>query len=1013
MHLPEVVHVDKTKCQHCLACIQVCPVKLCNIVEPDGVLVQPDLCIGCGECIRVCNEKGHRARNIIDDFSIFLEDIQSGVPVGVLVAPAAAVNFDPWLKEMTTALRGMGVKNIFDVSFGAEITNYLYLKAIEAGVKHPTIAQPCPAIVSYIEIYNPELIPYLAPTHSPALDAAIWVKSQPEFSQLKLAFLGPCIAKRREVHDPNTKGVVSYSLTFQSLDKYFQENNIILKDLEPGVFDSPEAERAVVYSQPGGLTETFQRFGIPIKRYDLSRVEGANEVYTKYLPELMKDICQNQAPRIIDILNCIHGCNCGPAATHQKTHYQIERIMTERKEGQIEKHEQCRAHDQVRKQEQVSVETQAAVFQDFFAWLDQQNLDFSREYMDKSGLNFLRQSTAEEEARTWELMHKNTTEERMVNCSSCGYGNCRDMMLAIVNGLNHVESCKYYLFKQNEQSVRLIKGQADEIEMQRDQLAAWNEELEKTVQQRTADLLQTNQLLTAEIDEREAVEESLREAKKGADLLNNELLKANEQLQELDNMKTDFLSTVSHELRTPLTSILGFAKIIKKRMEEVIFPKIVVEDKKLERAVKQVKLNVDIIVSEGERLTNLINDVLDIAKMEAGRVDWKMEKILVSNIVERGMEVVSALFEQKGLKLRKDVQADLPEVYCDQEKVIRVIINLLSNAVKFTPEGTVTCLCRKTGNSITVSVVDQGIGIAQEDLAKVFDKFKQIGDTLTDKPKGTGLGLPICKQIVEYHGGRIWVESELGKGSTFSFTLPLNNETGSQTIDVKTLVKQLTEHDQVGTISPKIGKKILVVDDNAHIRTFLHQELEESGYLVIEAEDGLEAIALVKKEEPDLIILDVMMPGINGFDVAAVLKNDPGTMNIPVVILSVVEDSDRGYLIGVDGYFTKPFNMDKLLKEVGTLLSRSNNRKKVLVVDSNQELKSLIEVLRGKGYILSVASNYEECVSKAIIEKSDMIIVSNRIAEESNMISDLRQKSGLENVFFLLIGESKEKINVT
>jgi len=923
MHLPEVVQVEKTKCQHCLACIQVCPVKLCNIVTPDGISVQPDLCIGCGECIRICNEKGHHARYVIDDFATFLEDLRSGVPIGVLVAPAAAVNYDPCLMEMTTALREMGVKNIFDVSFGAEITTYLYLKAIQAGVLPPIIAQPCPAIVSYIEIFNPELIPYLAPTHSPVLDAAIWVKSQPEFSQLKLAFLGPCIAKRREIHDPNTKGIVSYSLTFHSLDKYFSEHNILLNKLEPGQFDTPEAERAVGYCQPGGLTETFQRFGIPVKKYDLSRVEGPQEVYTKYLPELLKDIHQNEAPLIIDVLNCIHGCTCGPAATHQKTHFQIERIMAQRKEWQMKKHDQAREDDQRRNHEQGKVSGgQDNVLKEFFEWLDRQKFDFSRSYSDKSSLNFLRQPAEEEEERTWDLMHKRTQEEREVNCSSCGYGNCRDMMMAIVNDLNHVESCKYYLFKENEQSLTLIQGQAEEIEMQRDQLAVWNEELEKTVQQRTADLIQTNHLLKSEIDEREAIEESLRQAKEGADLLNNELMDANAKLQELDNMKTDFLSTVSHELRTPLTSILGFAKIIKKRTEEVIFPNLKIEDKKLDRAVSQVKQNIEIIVSEGERLTNLINDVLDIAKMEAGRVDWNMEKTLLSDIVERGMVAVSSLFEQKGLNLSMDIEDHLPEVYCDQEKIIRVVINLLSNAVKFTPEGTVTCLCRKTEEHIVVSVVDQGIGIAQDDLEKVFEKFKQIGDTLTDKPKGTGLGLPICKQIVEYHGGQIWVESELGNGSRFSFTLPINKGTEVRTVDVEVLDNPFTKTDQPGISSQDVmSKKILVVDDNDNIRNFLHQELEEAGYSVIEAEDGLKAMTLVNKEEPDLILLDVMMPGINGFDVAVMLKNDPRTSNIPVVILSIVEDAARGYLIGVDGYFTKPVNMDDLLGKVGELLS--------------------------------------------------------------------------------------------
>jgi ferredoxin len=586
MHLPEVVHVEKTRCQHCLACIQVCPVKLCNIVEPDGISVQPDLCIGCGECIRVCSEKGHHARYVIDDFTAFLKDLRLGVPMGVLVAPSAAVNYDPWLMEMTTALRDMGVENIFDVSFGAEITTYLYLKAIQAGVQQTVIAQPCPAIVSYIEIFHPELIPYLAPTHSPALDAGIWVKSQPEFSQLKLAFLGPCLAKRREVHDPNTNRIVSYSLTFYSLDKYFQEQNIRLDKLEPGHFDTPEAERAVGYSQPGGLTETFQRFGVPVKKYDLSRVEGSREVYTKHLPELFRDIRQNKAPLVIDILNCIHGCNCGPAANHQKNHYQIERIMTDRQERQIEKHNQLREEDQLGQSEQEKRSGRTEVLQDFFQWLDAQELDFSRSYTDKSRINFLRQPKEDEEERIWGLLHKLTPEEREVNCSSCGYGICRDMMRAIANGLNHVESCKYYLFKQNEQSMTLIQRQAEEIEMQRDQLAAWNEELEKTVQQRTADLIQTNHLLKSEIEEREAIEESLRQAKEGADRLNIELQNANEKLQELDNMKTDFLSTVSHELRTPLTSILGFAKIIKKRMEEVIFPNLKLEDKKLERAVR-------------------------------------------------------------------------------------------------------------------------------------------------------------------------------------------------------------------------------------------------------------------------------------------------------------------------------------------------------------------------------------------------------------------------------------------
>ena len=473
MGLPEVIRVDKTKCQHCLACILVCPVKLCNIVEPDGITVKADLCIGCGECIHACREKGHFARSGIDDFPEFLQDLSSGVPLGIILAPAAAVNYADLLPQVLTALRKIGVSNVFDVSFGAEITTYLYLKALQSGVKLPIIAQPCPAIVSFIEIYQTELIPYLAPTHTPALDVAIWLKSQLEFKHLRLAFLGPCLAKRREIHDPNTNGVVNYSLTFESLDNYFLEQSINLSELQPSNFDTPEAERAVVYSQPGGLTETFNRFGLQVQKSEIPRVEGPQEVYLKYLPELIQDIQLGHAPILVDILNCQHGCNIGPASTHQRTHFQIAKIIEERKKNQMVKHDS------------LGEQKAKTLFNDFFTWLDSENLDFSRTYSDKSSNKILREPTLAEEEQTWKLMHKISLEERKINCASCGYGNCRNMMVAIVNGLNHLESCKYYLFKENEHNLNNLQAQTLEIEEAKDEIAAWNEVLEETVARRT------------------------------------------------------------------------------------------------------------------------------------------------------------------------------------------------------------------------------------------------------------------------------------------------------------------------------------------------------------------------------------------------------------------------------------------------------------------------------------------------------------------------------------------------
>ncbi len=239
--------------------------------------------------------------------------------------------------------------------------------------------------------------------------------------------------------------------------------------------------------------------------------------------------------------------------------------------------------------------------------------------------------------------------------------------------------------------------------------------------------------------------------------------------EEADAAKSAFLSTVSHELRTPLTSVLGFAKIIKKRLEDRIFPLVPNADRKVAQTIHQIEENLKVVVSEGERLTKLIDDVLDLAKIEAGKLEWHMGPVSISDVIEHATSATSSLFEQKGLRLVKEIEPDLPAVTGDRDRLIQVVINLISNAVKFTDQGTVICRAARRGDDVVVSVVDTGLGIAPVDQPKVFERFKQVGDTLTDKPKGTGLGLPICREIVEHHGGHIWVESEIGRGSTFSF----------------------------------------------------------------------------------------------------------------------------------------------------------------------------------------------------------------------------------------------------
>ncbi|MEN9260540.1 MAG: response regulator [Thermostichus sp. HHBFW_bins_43] len=514
--------------------------------------------------------------------------------------------------------------------------------------------------------------------------------------------------------------------------------------------------------------------------------------------------------------------------------------------------------------------------------------------------------------------------------------------------------------------------------------------------------------------------------------------------KQVDQMKTDFISTVSHELRTPLTSVLGFAKLIQKRLEEVIFPSVAggdspdgVGDRKLHRAIGQVRDNLDIILSEGGRLTTLINDVLDVAKMEAGQIEWQMQPLALDQILERAIVAMTPLAEQKGLPILKEIDPALPWVYGDPDRLVQVLINLLSNALKFTEQGSITCRARALPNQVEVAVIDTGIGIAAADQARIFDKFKQAGDTLTDRPQGTGLGLPISKQIVEHHGGTLWVESTLGQGSRFVFTLPAwkadsgDSSGPGEVIDLQNLVRQLRDH-VVATTDPtpsegqpdsgsQGSKTVLVVDDERHLRQLLKENLETEGYRVIEAQDGVEAIAQARTHHPDLILLDVMMPEMGGFDVAAVLKSNPETVEIPIVILSIVEDRERGYRLGIDRYFTKPIDMEALLEAIQSLILLPTSRRavqppccKVLVIDENlPTLRLLMEALQARGYQVSEASNGREAIQKALADQPDMIIVNTLLAREQGIVKTLRFEKGLDNIFFILLAEAPPADNLS
>ncbi len=485
--------------------------------------------------------------------------------------------------------------------------------------------------------------------------------------------------------------------------------------------------------------------------------------------------------------------------------------------------------------------------------------------------------------------------------------------------------------------------------------------------------------------------------------LYEEAKKARAQAEDANEAKSAFLSTVSHELRTPLTSVLGFAKIIRKRLEDKIFPNVKIEDQKIKRTMKQVSENLEVVVSEGERLTTLINDVLDLAKIESGRMEWQLKPTFLQDVISRAISATASLFETKELSLVKSVPTDLPVVNADSDKLIQVVINLLSNAVKFTDKGKVTVEAYQDGGQIIVEVQDTGIGVAEEDKHKVFERFRQAGDTLTDKPQGTGLGLPICREIIEHHGGIIWMKSEIGVGSTFFFSIPiLGDPEAAQPLQLDRIVKSLKKQIKHSAVPTNNTQTILVVDDDTPIRSLLRQELSDAGYAVREAANGKAALDMVRVQKPDLILLDVMMPEINGFDVAAVLKNDPETMDIPIIILSIVQDKERGLRIGVDRYLTKPINTEKLFQEVDALLEQGVSKKRVLVVDEDAStVNTLSEVLSARGYKV-LEANGDDLIETAIKSQPDIIMLNSVIQGNKEIVKTLKFEKGLENVLFFV-----------
>lgn len=420
------VFTYEDKCKGCNKCISICPVDSANHVHLsfDGtrrVYVDSNYCIACGSCLTVCD---HGARDYIDDSPAFFHALASREPITVVVAPAAQLHFKE-LRRLFGWLKAMGVSRIYDVSLGADIATWAYLKAMKALSLSSVIAQPCASIVNYIERYMPELLPSLAPIQSPLMCLATYLR-QHEGVTGEIAFLSPCIAKAEEIRDPNTKDLVQYNVTFAKLADWMEARGIELSDFEETDFDGMPSGIGHVYSRPGGLGETVR---VTNRELWIRQVETVEYVYP-YLHEYLDRREQGQPlPELVDILNCYGGCNLGTGTRRDVAQDDVD-AKTNAKKRQ-------KAAEQIT---ETAKGTLYAIQEYFDRELDWR--DFRRDYTDrKLEHGFF---TDEDLESTFLYLNKKTEMSRNINCHACGYGSCHRFAQALKLRINVRESCIDY-----------------------------------------------------------------------------------------------------------------------------------------------------------------------------------------------------------------------------------------------------------------------------------------------------------------------------------------------------------------------------------------------------------------------------------------------------------------------------------------------------------------------------------------------------------------------------------------